>query len=124
MTRRGAPLPPAPLEPAGDVTAAIRRAEEAVAARLAAEKADQAERAAAQRRAATLLAQASERAAELAQQRRQAVRAAVDAEVEREHAAAAGETRRLQRAAQDCRDLAVERAVAFVLTGEARCSSG
>lgn len=120
---RGGRTPSAPLESAGDALAAIRRAEEAAAARLAAEEAEQAERAAAQRRAAALLAEAAARAAELAQQRRQAVRAAVNAEVEREHAAAAAEAGRLERAVQDRHDLAVQRAVAFVLTGEARCLS-
>ncbi|HEX5288284.1 MAG TPA: hypothetical protein VFX25_05405, partial [Streptosporangiaceae bacterium] len=63
------------------------------------------------------------RAAELAGHRRQAVRAAVAAEVGREQAMAAAETGRLQQAARDHHDLAVRLAVAFVLTGEARCSS-
>jgi hypothetical protein len=112
-----------PLEPAADAMAAIRRAEEAAAARLAAEEAEQAEQAAARRRADALLEQASARAAELAEQRRQAVRAAVAAEVEHEHAMATVETGQLQQAARDHHDLAVRLAVAFVLTGEARCSS-
>ena len=112
-----------PLEPAADAMAAIRRAEEAAAARLAAEEAEQAEQAAARRRAAELLEQASAQAAELAGHRRQAVRATMAAEVEREHAKAAVETDHLQQAVRDRHDLAVRLAVAFVLTGEARCSS-
>lgn len=104
--------------------AAIRRAEEAAAVRLAAEKADRADVEAACRRAAGLLAEASRRAAELADQRRQAVRVAVDEQIEREQAAGAAEISRIRRAAQDHHALAVELAVTLVLTGEAaQCSS-
>lgn len=109
----------APLAPTEQTMVAIRQAEQAAAARLAAEKADQAEVDGARRKAAELLAQASRRASELAAQRREEIRAAVAADAEREHAAAAADIGRLQRAAQDYHDLAVQRAVTLVLTGEA-----
>jgi hypothetical protein len=124
VTRWRRTAPSSPLEPAGSAMAAIRRAEEAAAARLAAEKADRADVDAARRQAAGLLAEASRRAAELAAQRRQAVRAAADADIEREHAAGVAEISRIQHAAQDRHDLAVELAITLVLTGEAApCSS-
>jgi hypothetical protein len=123
VTRRRRAAGAGPLEQAEAAMAAIRRAEEAAAARLAAEKADRADVDAARRRAAELLAKASRRAAELAAQRRQAVRAACDAEIEREHTAGAAEVTRIRRAAQDRHELGVELAVTLVLTGEAaRCS--
>jgi hypothetical protein len=114
---------PAALEPAADAVAAIRRAEQSAAERLAAEQAEQGERMEARRRADALLEQASARAAELAEQHRKIVRAAAAAEAERELEAAAAEITRLQRAARDRHDLAVELAVRLVLSGEARCSS-
>jgi len=112
-----------PLEAATDAMAAIRRAEEAAAARVAAEETSQAAQEAARHRAAALLAEASARAAELAGRRRKEVRAAVTAEVERKDATAAAEIGRIQRAARDRHDLAVRLALAFVLTEETRCSS-
>jgi hypothetical protein len=115
--------PPTPLEPAADAIAAIRRAEEAAAARLAAEESEQAERAAAERRAAALLEQAAARAAERAEQRRQTVGATVKAEAQRELTAAAAEIARLQQAARDRHEVIVQHAVQLVLTGEAPCSS-
>ena len=128
MRIRSRPRPPAADDerepvPADEAMAGIRRAEEAAAARLAAEEADQAAREDAQHRAAALLDVAGARAAELARQRRQEVRAESDAEAERERAAAAAAARRLRGVAQERHDLAVELAVAYVLTGEFRCSS-
>jgi hypothetical protein len=107
-----------PLEPAESAVAAIRRAEEAAAARLAAETAERAEVDAARRQAAELLAAASRRAAELAGQRRQLVRAAVDADVEHEHADGAAKLDQLRCAILARHTVAVELAVALVLTGE------
>lgn len=104
--------------------AAIRRAEEAAAARLAAQQADQAGIDAARHQAAELLAAASRRAQQLAGQRREAVRADFDAKIQREQAAGAAEIARITQAARDSHDLAVQLAVTFVLTGEAsQCSS-
>lgn len=70
--------PPSPLEQAEPTMAAIRRAEEAAAARLAAHQADQAEIGTARRQAEELLAAASRRARQLAERRREAVRADVE----------------------------------------------
>lgn len=124
MKFRRPTVPDRPLEPAEDAMAAIGRAEQAAAARLAAEQADQADVDAARRQAAELLVRASRRASEQAAQRRQAIRASVDAEVGQEHAASTAGIGRLQRAAQDRHDLAVQLAITLVLTGEAaECSS-
>lgn len=115
---------PSPLEPVEPTMAAIRRAEEAAAARLAAQQADRADIDAARGQAAQLLAAASRRAQQVAGQRREAVRAEFDAEIQREQAAGAAEIARVTQAARDGHDLAVQLAVTFVLTGEAsQCSS-
>lgn len=104
--------------------AAIRRAEEAAAARLAAETADRADVDAARRQADEILATASRRAAERAAERRHAVRTALDEQADRERAAGAAQAGRLRHDAQDRHGLAVRLAVALVLTGEATtCSS-
>ena len=112
-----------PLEPAAEAMAAIRSAEKAAAARRAAEAADQAGRDGAEKSAAALLADASARAAQRAEQRRLDVRAGVDRAVETVDTAAAAEVSRIERAAADRHDVAVQQAVRFVLTGEAPCSS-
>jgi hypothetical protein len=124
MRLRRQTAPPSPLEQAEPTMAAIRRAEEATAARLAAEKADQADIDAARRQAGELLTAASRRAQQLVARRREAVRAEFDAHVQREQTASAAKIARVIGAARDSHDLAVQLAVAFVLTGEAaRCSS-
>lgn len=122
LRRHTAPTPQ--MEPAEPTMAAIRRAEEAAAGRLAAQQADEASIGAARDQAAGLLATADQRAEQLAGQRREAVRAEYDARIQREQATAAAELAQVARAAQDSHDLAVRLAVAFVLTGEVpRCSS-
>ena len=95
---RGA-RPPAPLEPAGEMLAAIRSAEAAAAARVAAEQANQAELDDARSQAAALLTAATARAAELAEQSRRRVRASVDADAQRELAAGAARAGQLLRSA-------------------------
>jgi len=125
MRIRGRHRAPAqhPLEPAAAAMAAIRSAEQAAAARLAAEAADQTGRDNAEKHAAALLADAAARAAQRAERRRLDVRAGVDRAVEAVDTAAAAEVSRLERAAADLHDVAVQQAVRFVLTGEASCSS-
>ena len=124
MRLRRQTAPPSPLEQAEPTMAAIRRAEEAAARRIAAQQADRADIDAARGQAAELLAAASGRAQQLAGQRREAVRAGFGAEIQREQAAGAAETARITQAARDSHDLAVQIAVTFVLTGEAwQCSS-
>ena len=124
MRLRRHTAPPPPMAQAEPTMAAIRRAEEAAAGRLAAQQADEAGIDAARDQAAGLLAAADRRAGQLAGQRREAVRAEYDARVQREQAAADAEFAEVARAAQDSRDLAVRLAVAFVLTGEVPpCSS-
>jgi hypothetical protein len=119
MRIRRRTAPSSPLEPAGAAIAAIRRAEEAAAARLAEQEADRLDADTARSQAAELLAEAADRAAELAAVRRQEVRAAADAEIEREHAAGIAEVERIRRTARDRHDRAVELAVALVLSGKA-----
>ena len=124
MIRRRRPQTAAPLEPAEPTLAAIRRAEEAAAARLAAETADRTDVDAAHRQADEILAAAARRATERAAARRQAVRAALDEQAGRERAAGAARAGRLRHDALDRREEAVRLAVALVLTGEAAtCSS-
>jgi hypothetical protein len=121
--RRQTP-PQSTLEQAEPTIAAIRRAEEVAAERLAAQQADQADLDAARGQAAELLEEAAQRAEHLAGQRREAVRAQFDAQIRSEQAAGAAKIRRILRAGQDSHDRAVRLAVTFVLTGEAaRCSS-
>ena len=116
--------PPEPLEPAGEMLAAIHSAEAAAAARVAAEQANRAELDDARGRAAGLLTAAAARAAELAEQRRRRVRASVDADAQRELAAGAARAGQLLRFARQHHDQAVQAALTFVLTGEERpCSS-
>lgn len=122
MRRRTAP--PSRLEQAEPMMAAIRRAEEAAARRLAAQEADEADIDAARDQAAGLLAAAGRRAEQLAEQRRAAVRADFDARIQREQAAGAATIARIMESARRNHELAVRLAVTFVLTGEApRCSS-
>jgi vacuolar-type H+-ATPase subunit H len=120
---RGAQAPAA-LEPAGEMLAAIRRAEAAAAARVSAEQANEAELDDARGQAAALLTAAAARAAELAEQSRRRVRASVDADAQRELAAGAARAGQLLRSARQHHDQAVQAALALVLTGEERpCSS-
>ena len=113
-----------PLEPAETMLAAIRRAEEAAAARVAAEKANRAELDNARSQAAGLLAAATARAVELAEQSRQRVRATADANAEQELAAGTARAGQLLRSARERHDQAVQAALALVLAGEERpCSS-
>ena len=124
MRLRRRTAPPGPLEQAEPTMAAIRRAEEAAAARLAAHQADQAEIGTARRQAEELLAAASRRARQLAERRREAVRAEFDAEIRREHEDAEAAIARINQAARDGHDPAVRLAITFVLIGEAaQCSS-
>ncbi len=116
--------PEMPLEPAETMLAAIRRAEEAAAARVAAEKADGTARDNARSQAAELLAAAAARAVELAEQSRRRVRAAADADAERELAAGIARADQLLRSAREHHDQAVQDALVLVLAGEERlCSS-
>jgi len=116
--------PQVPLEPAETTLAAIRRAEEAAAIRVAAEKANRAELDNARSQAAELLAAAMARAVELAEQSRQRVRATADAGAERELAAGAARAGQLLRSAREHHDQAVQAALALVLAGEEwPCSS-
>jgi hypothetical protein len=121
--RRGQAPSPEPLEPAPEAMAAIRMAEEAAAVRLAAEASDQAAQASARQHAAALLADAAERTARLADERRHAIRASADSAAREADAAAAADISRLERAAADRHDLAIQQAIRFVLTGEAPCTS-
>lgn len=112
------------LEPAEPLVAAIRRAEEAAAARVAAEKASSAQLDEGRRQAAGVIAAATAQAAELATARRRRVRAAADADLQREHTAADARAGQLLQAARDNRDRAVQAVIEFVITGEEpTCSS-
>jgi vacuolar-type H+-ATPase subunit H len=116
--------PAAPLEPAEAMLAAIRSAETAAAARVAAEQENSAQLDHARSQAAELLTAATARAAKLAEQRRRRVRAGVDADAQRELAAGAARAGQLLRSARQYHDQAVQTALALVLTGEERpCSS-
>jgi hypothetical protein len=116
--------PAVPLEPAEPLVAAIRRAEEAAATRVAAEKASSAQVDEGRRQAAGVIAAATAQAAELATARRRRVRAAADADLKREHSAADARAGQLLQVAPDNRDRAVQAIIGFVITGEEPpCSS-
>jgi len=114
--------PAVPLESAEPVVAAIRRAEVAAAARVAAETANNTQLDEASRRAADVIATGTAQAAELAAERRRRVRAEADAGLRREHAADTARTGQLLQVARDNRDRAVQAMIGFVITGkEPRC---
>jgi hypothetical protein len=110
--------PAVPLEPAEPLVAAIRRAEVAAAARVAAETANNAQLDEASRQAADVIATGTAQAAALAAERRRRLRAEADAGLRREHAAAAARTGELLQVARDNRDRAVQAIIGFVITGE------
>jgi hypothetical protein len=121
---RGRKASVTPLEPAEAALSAVRRAEQAAEARLAAETANRAEILTAHRQAEELVRNAQRRAEALAEQRRQTIRAEFDALTAQEQAAGSDELDRVLKSAHEHEDAAVRRAVTFVLTGEASpCSS-
>jgi hypothetical protein len=116
--------PAVPLEAAEPLVAAIRRAEQAAAARVAAETASSAQLDEGRRQAAGVIAAATAHAAALAAARRRRIRAAADADLKREHAAADARAGQLLQVARDNRDRAVQAIIGFVITGEEPpCSS-